>query len=332
MSRGSGRPEKIVSYMRSEMRATAERNGRDPKIAEAMVDENVELADSTYKKHGQLLTLTTDEAVKLGYCDAVAPTLEAALDSMGYSGARIVMTDLTASESLVNFLTSPVLSSLLIMFGLGGLFFGMKTGHINTISILGIASIAIFFVSHYLVDLANAIEVMVFLVGLILIALEIFVIPGFGAAGVIGIVMVVASLFMALVGNFDLVTYDSVTVPLYTLAASLIGLGILVALMIKYLPQSSAFNKFVLQTTYTSELPPLANINYKALLGMEGEAMTTLRPAGTALLGNERVDVITEGEFIGAGEPVRVVRIDGRRIIVRRLQERSGALQELPST
>lgn len=323
---GEKASEKVVSYMRGEMRATAERNRRDPRIAEAMVDESVALADTALKPTGKLLTLTTEEALKLGYCDVEASTLPDALTRLGYGGARIVRTELEWGEHLVRFFTSPVVNSILIMFGLGGIIYGVKTGHFGVVTGAGVVAMTLFFGAQYLADLTNLIEVVMFVIGIGLIALEIFVIPGFGITGVIGFVMVIASLFLALIGNFDFVSLDSLAVPLYTLVASFIGLGILIALMIRYLPHSSAFNRFVLKGAETTSAGYIGVPDYRSLLGEEGEALTTLRPAGMALLGQERVDVITEGEYIGAGERVVVVRIEGRKIVVRR----SRAGQALP--
>ena len=315
---GEKASEKVVSYMRGEMRATAERHKRNPDIAAAMVDENFALPDSSLKKSGQLLTLTTQEAQSVGYCDLEAEHLDSALASLGYANIEYQRPQQTWSEQLVKFLTNPVVSSLLIMIGLAGIFYGVKTGHLGTVTGVGIAAIALFFGAQYLVDLASAIEVLMFVAGVVLLAVEIFIIPGFGVTGIMGGLLMIGSLFLALIGRFDLVSYDSLTVPLYTLAASLVGLGVLVGLMIKYLPQSSAFNKFVLQATQRSDEGYVSGPDYSALLGATGQAMTTLRPAGTALFNSSRFDVITEGDYISAGEPVAVVKVEGRKIIVRR--------------
>jgi membrane-bound serine protease (ClpP class) len=315
---GEKASEKVVSYMRGEMRATAEKNGRDPRIAEAMVDESVTLPDSTVKLPGKLLTLTTEEALRLHYCDVEAATLDDALARLGYRDVKIVRTELEWGEHLVRFFTSPVVNSILIMLGLGGIIYGVKTGHFGGLASIGIVSMALFFGAQYLADLTNIVEVVMFVVGIGLIALEVFVIPGFGITGVLGFVMVVASLFLALIGNFNLVSLDSLAVPLYTLIAAFLGLGILVALMVRYLPHSSAFGRLVLQSAEPSSKGYLSVPDYHALLGATGQTLTTLRPAGIALLDGQRVDVVTEGDYIPSGEHVVVVRIEGRKIVVRR--------------
>jgi membrane-bound serine protease (ClpP class) len=321
---GAKATEKVVSFMRSEMRSTAERNHRDPAIAEAMVDENLTLADSGLKKRGQLLTMTTLEAQHAGYCDVVAPTMSEALDKLGFTNAEIVRTDLSWSESLVGILTSPVMNGILIVLGLAGVFYGVKTGHPGSISLMGLFAIAIFFGAQSLARLSGAIEILMFIAGLGLIAIEVFVIPGFGIPGIIGGLLLVASLFLSLVGNFSLMTYDSLAVPLYTLAASLVGVTILFALMLHYLPNSAMFDRFVLKSADGSAVGYLAASELSHLLGHVGEAVTTLRPAGLAHIGSGRFDVIAQGEFIRAGEPVEVIRIEGRKIVVRRLTGAEG--------
>jgi membrane-bound serine protease (ClpP class) len=135
---GEKASEKVVSYMRSEMRSTAEQNQRDPAIAEAMVDEALTLGDSSLKRSGQLLTLTTTEALRVDYCDAEAASLADALERFGFAGRPIVTTAPTWSENLVAFLTSPMVNSILIMLGLGGLFYGIKTGHFGAVATVGL--------------------------------------------------------------------------------------------------------------------------------------------------------------------------------------------------
>lgn len=315
---GEKASEKVVSYMRGEMRATAEQGGRDPLIAEAMVDEEIVLADSLLKKPGKLLTLTTEEALRIGYCDAEAESIEEALGAFGYNDVELVTSEMNWAESLVRILTAPFFSSILIMLGLGGLFYAIKTGHFGSIAIVGISSIVLFFGSQYLVELANVLEIVMFAVGVILIIAEIFVVPGFGIAGVSGIILIVASLFLALIGSFDLLE-TSLAGPLYTLAGAFAGLGILVWLMVKYLPNSSSFRRFVLYGESVGGNDDTPEKDFaRALLGVQGEALTTLRPAGVATFAGERVDVVSDGDFIRAGEHVKVVRVEGRKVVVRR--------------
>ena len=321
---GEKASEKVVSYMRGEMRATAEKNGRDPAIAEAMVDEEVMISDTALKETGKLLTLTTEEAVDVGYCDTVVNSVEEALAAFGYNDVVIKKTGMSWAESLVRILTSPFLSSLLIMLGMGGLFYAIKTGHFGTVSIIGIGAIIVFFGAQYLVDLANALEIILFVVGVILIIVEIFVIPGFGVAGISGIILMVLALFLALIGNFDAISMDSLSTPLYTLAGAFVGFGVLAWLKIKFLPNSSAFRRFALfEESVGGEALPETALEER-LRGATGSAVTTLRPAGVARLNGEQHEVISDGEFITAGEKIYVVHVEGRKIVVRRMGEDEG--------
>jgi membrane-bound serine protease (ClpP class) len=321
--KGEKASEKVVSYMRSEMRSTAEGSGRDPRIAEAMVDETLAVTDSSLEHPGDLLTLTTEEAMRVGYCDLRASSLDEALAKLGLAGRPVVHVTPSWSEHLVTFFTRPMVSSVLIMLGLGGLIFGIKTGHFGSVVTIGLGSLALFFGAQYLAELASFLEILMFLAGVVLLAIEVFVIPGFGIVGILGIVLMVTSLFLALGGSFSLITRDSLTIPLYTLAGSFVGLAILIALMIRYLPGSGAFNHLVLQTPVPAIATNRELAEVRELLGSEGRALTTLRPAGVALVRGERCDVITDGEYISAGEPVRVVRVEGRKVVVRRDAERS---------
>lgn len=316
--RGVRASEKIVSYMRAEMRATAERRGRNPNIAEAMVDEKSNTGDSILGEAGRLVTLSTTQAMKLGYGDAEATTIDDALRNVGFESGPIVETDLVWGELLIRILTLPIVSAFLIMFGLAGIFYTVKSGHVSAFSGIGVMSIALFFGAQFVSDLATYVEIVMFAAGVILLIAEIFVIPGFGVAGISGILLIVGSLFLALVGSIDLLSSERLTSALYTLAGSFVGLALLGWGMIRYLPRSSAFDKVVLWTTQSASDGYVSSPNDIGLLGLTGVSVTTLRPAGVATLGDIRYDVITEGEFIPAGEELHVVRVEGRRIVVRR--------------
>ncbi|MGE3800741.1 MAG: nodulation protein NfeD [Candidatus Kapaibacterium sp.] len=319
---GSGEKasEKVVSYMRGEMRSTAEKNGRDPMIAEAMVDEEVTLSDTTIKKTGKLLTLTSEEAHAIGYCDTIVGSVEDALAAFGYRDVVMKNDGMNWAEFLVRHLTSPFISSILIMLGMGGLFYAIKTGHLGTISIIGVSSLVLFFSAQYLVDLADAIEIALFVLGVILLFVEIFVIPGFGIAGISGILLMVSSLFLALIGNIDGVAFDNLSAPLYTLAGSFVGFGLIAWMMVKFLPNSSMFRRFALFGESVGSGDGLTGPSLQdVLLGEFGSAVTTLRPAGVAMVNGEQYDVVSDGEFITAGEPIQVVYIEGRKIVVRRV-------------
>jgi membrane-bound serine protease (ClpP class) len=309
--------EKTVSYMRKEFRATAESRKRPPLLAEAMVDADVEIPGVIAK--GKLLTLTTQEALKHGLADARADSLDAVLTSLDLTGAEVRRAAETWAETLVRFLTHPVVSSLLMTIGIFGIIVEIRTPGFGVPGSLGIASLALFFWGHWLVRLAGWEELLLVGAGLILLVIEIFVTPGFGATGVLGLAALVGGLGLSLVGAGA--TWHVVVTALGQVAGSLL-LAIAVSLVVlRFLPRLPFGRRLVLETELTvQEGFASAPETDRAWLGKRGMAATTLRPAGIADIEGERVDVVSDGEFIDVGELLTVVRVDGNRIVVRRLR------------
>lgn len=308
--------EKTVSYIRKEFRATAESRKRPPLIAEAMVDADVEIPGVIEK--GKLLTLTTEEALKHKLADFRADTLESALQQLGLGGAEIRRASPNWAEHLVRFLTHPVVSSLLMTIGMLGIIVGLRTGDFGVAGGVGIASLALFFWGHWLVQLAGWEELLLAGAGILLLAVEIFVIPGFGFAGVLGIVAILAGLILSLLGAGD-------TSAIILMATGRVVFSLLLALMaslviLRFLPRLPFGRRLVLEAglgaghQYGSA--PDSDLRW---LGKKGRASSALRPAGIAELEGERVDVVSEGELIDAGQSVEVTRVDGNRIVVRRV-------------
>ena len=309
--------EKTVSYMRKEFRATAESRKRPPLLAEAMVDADVAIPGVIAK--GKLLTLTTQEALKHGLADARADTLDAVLASLDLAGAEVRRATQTWAETLVRFLTHPVVSSLLMTIGILGIIVEIRTPGFGVPGSLGVASLALFFWGHWLVRLAGWEELLLLGIGVILLAIEIFVTPGFGLIGVLGLAALVGGLGLSLVGAGA--TWAVVVTAVGQVAASLL-LAIAVSLaLLRVLPRLPFGRRLVLETELTAhEGFASAPETDRAWLGKRGTAASMLRPAGIADIEGERVDVVSEGEFIDAGEPLTVVRVDGNRIVVRRLR------------
>ena len=310
--------EKTVSYMRKEFRATAESRNRPPLIAEAMVDADVEIPDIIQK--GKLLTLTTKEALDVKVADFQANTLEAVLQSLELGDADIRHASETWAETLVRFLTHPVVSSLLMTLGIMGIIVEIRVPGFGVPGILGFVSLGLFFWGHTLVRLAGLEEFLLVAVGLILVAMEIFFIPGFGIAGILGIVSLLGGLGLSLIGSGA--TWDSWLSALGQVSLSIL-VAILVALFLLRYFQRLPFGKRLLLKTSL-----LAKEGYASSpeedqrwLGKRGTAATDLHPSGIAHLNGDRVDVVSDGEFINAGQPVEVVRVDGNRIVVRLLTE-----------
>jgi membrane-bound serine protease (ClpP class) len=199
---GAKQAEKAQSYMRSEFRATAEKNGRRTDIAEAMVDERVViegLVDST-----QLLTLTSEEAMKYGIADTVLSNIDEVLETYGISDAELVKLDENWGESVVRFLNNPIISSLLIMIGLVGMFTEIKSPGWGLPGTAAVIALTLFFGTSYILELASIIEIVLFIAGVALLLVEIFIVPGFGFFGVGGIILIVAGLFLGLLSDFNI--------------------------------------------------------------------------------------------------------------------------------
>jgi membrane-bound serine protease (ClpP class) len=310
---GTKAPEKIVSALRAEFRALAEAGGLDPRVAEGMVDET--LAIPGVKPAGQLLTLSTSEALKLGFAKGEAADLDAMLGALGIVGAGIVTPSLNWAELVVRFLTHPLVSPLLLSLGMLGLIFEIKSGAFGLGGLLSLASLGLFFGSSLLLGLAGWEEVLLLGIGLIALGVEVFVLPGFGVAGVLGTVLITASMLLALVGSAPNVN-DFLQAGAI-LVASLVVTGAVLFGWLRHLPNSQRWGGLFLKTSSYADEGFVSALPRPDLVGRPAEAYTDLRPSGTALVDGERLDVVTEGEFISAGTPLTVLRSDGYRHVVR---------------
>jgi len=308
--------EKTISYVRKEFGATAQFRHRDPTIAEAMVDPDVVIAGLSPK--GKLLTLTTQEALELGIADFQASTLEQALTEAGIGNARIIETETNWAEELIRFLTNPVISSLLITIAMVGILVEIRTPGLGLAGFIGLAALGLFMGSHWLVELAGLEELLLLAGGIALLLLEIFVIPGFGIAGVLGALAMLAALLLTLTGegaSWQALLQAATQIALALVAAIAISL-----LLLRFLPRTAVGRKLVLQTGldaasgFTS-----APASDHELLGQTGVATTPLRPAGMANIGGRRIDVVSRGEFIEPGTTVKVVNVEGNRIVVEQI-------------
>jgi len=310
--------EKTVSYMRKEFRATAESRKRPPVLAEAMVDSDVAIPGLV--KKGKLLTLTTEEALQHKVADFRADTLQAVLEKSGLGGAEIKRAAPNWAETLVRFLTNPVVSSLLITIGMLGVILELRTPGFGIPGILGLASLMLFFWGHWIVALAGWEEMLLMLVGVVLLALEIFVIPGFGVVGGLGIVLVLAGLVLSLVGAHE--SYLAVIEAALRVVLSLVIALVASLVLLRFLPKTRVGRRLVLDTGLSAqEGYASAPESDSRWLGKTGRASTPLHPAGIAEIDGERVDVVSTGELIEAGTAVQVVRVDGNRVVVRTLQQ-----------
>jgi len=305
--------EKTVSYVRKEFRSTAEARKRPLLIAEAMVDADVVIRGLIDK--GKLLTLTTDEALKYKVADHRAETLEEALEKVGLAGAEVRRLQVNWAEELVRALTHPVVSSILITLAMLGIIIELRTPGFGVPGALGITSLGLILWGHWLVQLAGWEEVLLAAAGLVLLALEIFVIPGFGIAGALGILGILAGLVMAMVGQGN-------TTELLMLVAARVMFSLLAALLVslvalRFMTHSRFGRRLILDTGldaahgYAS-----APESDQRLLGRRGVASSPLHPAGIALIDGIRVDVVSNGSLIEPGQAIVVEKVDGNRVVV----------------
>ena len=314
---GEAAPDKYQSYMRGLMRATAEANGRNPQIAEAMVDES--LVVPGVSEAGQVLTLSAEEALRHGVADQILDSVADLRSELGLTQHELVAHHETRLESILRFFGSPIIQSILMMMMLGGLYFELQSPGVGFAGLMSAIGAILFFAPNYIIGLVESWEIAVFVVGILLLIIEIFVVPGFGIPGSLGLLCIIGALVTSLIGNVGLQfpSLSQVTGALFTTAATLILLVILAFSLGRYLPRSGRFGKLILSPELSSSEGYTSADTEENLLGMVGQAITILRPSGAAEIDGRRIDVVSQGDFIPAGTPIRVVQVQGNRVEVR---------------
>lgn len=312
---GQKQSEKYQSYMRSEMRATAEKNNRRTDIAQGMVDETIvvpDLKDDSTK----LITLTSSEALKFKMADTVLTSIDQVKSVFGLENAEVVTVGSNWAENFVRFLNNPIVSSLLIMIGLLGIFTEIKMGVWGLPGTIAVIALALFFGSGYILQLASVIEIVVFIIGVILLLVEIFVIPGFGIVGILGIILMITGLFLGLIGDFEITDKSLISIAIIQLASVFVATVIFIYLLSKILPKVGFWNRLILQDHVPGKSGYTSKPSLEHLIGVRGVAITDLRPAGTAMINNNRVDVVTEGNYITHDSKIIVKSVEGSKVVV----------------
>lgn len=313
---GERASEKMVSAMRSEFRALAEERGFDPAIAEAMVDESVALEGIS--EAGRLLTLTTTEAIELGVANGEVDDWPALATAIGLADSPVRDVRPNWAENIVRLLTNPLLAPLLLSLGFMGLIIEIKTPTFGLAGAVGVVCLAAFFGARFVVNLAGMEELILLGVGAGLIGLEVFVIPGFGVAGLAGGVTVLTALTLSMLGSYP--TVAEVISALGIIAVSLLVLGVLAFAVLRHLPFSRAMSGVLLDRATTQEAGYLSAPDRAELEGRVGKALTDLRPSGTVAIDGERIDVVTEGPWVEKGDTVIVLRAESYRHVVRKAE------------
>lgn len=316
---GSQAPDKYQSYMRSIMRSTAEENNRDPLIAEGMVDERVEIEGVT--EAGKIITFTTSEAIANGYCEREVASIQDILEKNNIVDYELIKYELSGSEKVISFFLNPFVSGLLILVITAGIFFELQTPGVGfPLAAAGIA-LVLYLVPYYLNGLAANWEIAAFFVGFALIALEVFVIPGFGIAGIAGIICTVGALIFMMLGN-DNFNFDYVPVGEISTAATVVGAGVLGSIVVLFVvgyrfTQSKMFSRVALMSTQEKKDGYVATFQNEDLIGRQGTANTILRPSGRIEIEGEVYDAYTRGEYVESGERVVVISQEGSSLKVR---------------
>ena len=222
---------------------------------------------------------------------------------------------------MLRFLANPVVSSILMLMMLGGLYFELQTPGVGFPGTMAAIGAVLFFSPLYIMGLAESWEIVLFFVGVGLLIVEIFIIPGFGLAGISGISLVIFSLGAALIGNIGLnfPELDQISNAVWTMAVTLV-LGIaMIASFVRYLPENTMFNKLVLSESSERSSGYTSSESKDDLLGEDGITITALRPSGTALIQDRKVDVVSDGDFVEKGARIKVVETTNLRVMVRKL-------------
>lgn len=307
---GNAADDKAQSLWLSEMRESAERNGRDPKFALAMADKDVDIPEYGAGK-GDLLTLETKQALEVGYSEGTAESLEDLLTQLDLEGATVLKAEESLAEKIARFITNPVVVPILLSIGSLGLVVELYSPGFGVPGFMGISALLLFFYGHLVAGLAGMEAIILFILGVIFLIAELFV-PG-GILGILGFVSVIGSLYVAS-GNFVHMTISLLISFAVAFAASI--------LLVKVFgKRMNIFKKLILRDSTNTESGYVSNVSRRELVGAEGIALTTLRPSGTAVINDERLDVVTEGGYIIKGQKVKVIKVEGSRIVVRELND-----------
>jgi len=314
-------PDKYQSYMRSTMRATAEAKGRDPHIAEAMVDQDIYVKGIS--DTGKVLTFTTSEAITNGFCEAEVSSIDEIIKRYGFTTYTTQHLELNATDALIDFLISPYIHGILIMIIIGGLYFEMQTPGMGFPSIASLAAAMLYFAPLYIEGVAENWEILVFVSGLILIFLEVMVIPGFGIAGVGGIVLMVLGLVLSLLNNvaldFSLVTFNALLEAVFIVILSIFGSIIIAFFGVKHILTNPNYGLALTTVMNSSDGFVATKLEPKGFIGSEAVAYTVLRPAGKIEIENSIYDATTDESFIDKGDKVKIVNFINSQLVVRKL-------------
>ncbi|HRE67874.1 MAG TPA: NfeD family protein [Cyclobacteriaceae bacterium] len=319
---GAAAPDKYQSYMRSIMRATAEENGRNPRIAEGMVDENVVI--DSLKQAGKVITFTTSEAMENGYCEAKVESIDEILKRNNVGEYEIETFRLGAVEKIIAIFLNPFISGILILVIMGGIYFELQTPGVGFPLLAAIVALVLYLVPYYLNGLAAYWEILALFIGVLLIIAELFFIPGFGIAGISGITLTVVSLVLIMLNNdffnFEFVPLGDIIMASFAAVGGLAGGVILLFVGGARLTKTRAFARIALTDTQDAKSGYTVSSFQKDLMGKRGKTQTILRPSGKVLIEGQVYDAFTRGDFIEKDETIEVIGTEGVTLRVKKVE------------
>ncbi|WP_093060792.1 nodulation protein NfeD [Psychrobacillus sp. OK028] len=309
-SSGNTAGEKANSAWKAKMINAAELTGKNPIYAQAMADDSVDLPQ--YRAPvGKLLTLSSAEALKVGYSEGTVTSFNKLLEVTDLAGAKVVETEETFMESLARFITNPIVVPILLSIASLGLIVELYSPGFGVAGTMGLISLVLFFFGHLVAGLAGYETIIIFIIGILLIIAEFFL-PG-GISGILGAAAIIVSIVLA-GGDIE----QMIIAVIIALSVAIVGMVIIMKFFGKGL---RVLNKVILSDATTTEKGYVSNKNRVELVGKLAVTMTPLRPSGTIRIDNERIDAVSDGSFIGKDKQVKIIKVEGSRIVVREAVE-----------
>src|SRR5699024_9033100 len=298
--------EKVMSMWKSFLRDMAEERGRDSEIIEAMADRDIDIEGITVK--GKLLNLTSREALKYNIADYISNDYKDMLNHFNINYSSIVTINEGIEVKFAKFVSNPYMSTLLLTIGFIGLLIEIFTPGFGIGGTLSILAFSIFFGGNLLAGSSETSSIILFVTGLILLIIE-GMIPGFGLPGIGGIILLIAGVILAV---------NSVTNAIISLGIAIVITAIIAIILVKLGKRSPMFNKIVLETELKDDKGYLSSSRKDEYLNKEGITITELRPSGIIEIDGKRIDALSEGSYINKNVSIKVVRVEGSKIFVRR--------------
>jgi membrane-bound serine protease (ClpP class) len=320
--------KKFTSAYAAKIRATAQRNGYNAAVVDKMVDSSSDLVvdGKVLKPKGEILTLTNVEAEqkhgkppKPLLSSGTVQDVDELLDRTSLKGATVVRIEPTGVETLADWINA--IAPILLALGALGIYLEFKLQSFGLIGVAAVACLLLFFFGQYIAGLSGYEYALLFLVGVALLVVEVFVLPGHLISGMLGTIFIFVAVLMAMVDQYPggpwLPAIPDLTRPLINLGLAAVLAMFMIAISAKFLPRTSAWDQLALKATSTGEITaPTVDLQPQDLFGKEGVAVSFLRPAGKAMFGDQLADVVTEGDLIPKDARVKVVKIEGNRVVV----------------